>query len=189
MTKLEGKYLEKMNDERILIERLEKEIDFLKSEIQYKNNLLSCMLRNMDNSKANFQHVVDEDIGGECKNKTRSYTDKTYEWGQVIPRRLGLNRTSMAKKPANEFDWHASYDDFSPRSNKFDLLSSLDLHDTGDYICTKSSAKSQMPTQSTEEKTGVINTDLGQASPKKRDHPRVIDHNKRSSTAAVYYNP
>eukprot|EP00112_Aurelia_sp_Birch-Aquarium-sp1_P007367 Seg1801.6 transcript_id=Seg1801.6/GoldUCD/mRNA.D3Y31 product="hypothetical protein" protein_id=Seg1801.6/GoldUCD/D3Y31 len=104
MTKLEGKYLEKANSERILIERLEKEIAFLKSEIQSKNNLLSSMLRNMDNIKANFQNVVDEDKGGACKNNTRSYTDKTYEWRQVIPRRLGLNRTSMAKKPANEFD-------------------------------------------------------------------------------------
>ena len=38
MTNLEGKYLEKANNEKILIQRLEREVDFLKSEIQNKNN-------------------------------------------------------------------------------------------------------------------------------------------------------
>lgn len=38
MTNLEGKYLEMANNEKVLIERLEREVDFLKSEIQNKNN-------------------------------------------------------------------------------------------------------------------------------------------------------
>ena len=147
MTNLEGKYLEMANNEKVLIERLERQVDFFKSEIQNKNNQISSMLRNMDKSKANFQNIEVENKGGACKNNARSCTDKTYEWRQVIPKRLRINRPSMAKKPSNEFDWHANNEDFPPLSNKFDLLSSLDLHDTGDHFCTKSSAKSQRPTK------------------------------------------
>ena len=178
MTNLEGKYLEKANNDKVLVERLEREVDFLKSEIQNKNNQISSMLRNMDNSKANFQNVEEENKGGACKNNARPCSDKTYEWRQVIPKRLGMNRPSMAKRPSNV------YEDFPPLSNKFDLLSSLDLHDTGDYFCTKSSAKSQRPTKVSEEKTRAIHTGFESASPKKKDHPRVIEHSKQSSTAA-----
>ena len=137
MTNLEGKYLEMANTEKVLIERLERQVDFLKSEIQNKNNQISSMLGNMDISKANFQNIEEENKGGACKNNARSCTDKTYEWRQVIPKILGMTRPSMAKKPSNEFDWHANYEDFPPLSNKFDLLLSLDLHDTGDYFLYK----------------------------------------------------
>lgn len=136
------------------------------------------MLRNMDNSKANFQNVEEENKGGACKKNARPGTDKTHEWRQVIPKRLGMNRPSMAKKSSNEFDWHANYEDFPLLSNKFDLLSSLDLHDTGDYFCTKSSAKSQRPTKVVEESTRATHTGFVSASPKKKDH------SKQSSTVA-----
>ena len=84
----------------------------------------------------------------------------------------------------HELDWHASYEDFPLLSNKFDLLSSLDLHDTGDYFCTKSSAKSQRTTKVAEENTRAIHTGFESASPKKKDHPSVIEHSKQGSTAA-----
>ena len=184
MTKLEGKYVEKANNEKVLIERLEREVDFLKSEIQNKNNQILSMLRSMDNSKANFQNVEEVNKGGACKNNAIPCTNKTYEWKQVIPKRLGMNRPSMAKKLSNEFDWHASYEDFPPLSNTFDLLSSLDLHDTGDYFCTKSSAKSHRPAKVAEESTRATHAGFENASLKTKDHPRVIDHSEQSSTAA-----
>ena len=51
MTNLEGKYLEKANNDKVLVERLEREVDFLKSEIQSKNNQISSMLRQGQLSK------------------------------------------------------------------------------------------------------------------------------------------
>ena len=72
--------MEKANNEKVLVEGSEREVDFLKSEIQNKNNQISSMLRNMDNSKANFQNVEEENKGGACKNNARPCLDKTYEW-------------------------------------------------------------------------------------------------------------
>eukprot|EP00795_Rhopilema_esculentum_P009687 gene9687-biopygen2077 len=178
MANLEGKYLEKANNEKVLIERLEREVDFLKSEIQNKNNLLSSLLTNMENGRTNNRN---EDKGSECKNNAGPYTDKGNEWRQIIPKRAGIRRTSKEKRPSSECDWHASYEDFPPLSNKFDLLSSLELNDTAlDHFCTvKSPVKSQESNKVTARNKRVIRKDLERMPSRQKDLHRVIDQDQQ----------
>ena len=179
MTNLEGKYLEKANNEKVLIERLEREVDILKSEIQNKNNQISSMLRNMDNSTANFQNVEEENKGGACQNNARPCPDEAYEWRQVIPTRLGMNipSPSMAKKASNEFDWifHRCRRNLTCCHGWICLIQEI--------VFRKSSAKSQRPKKVAEENARAIHIGFESVSPKKKNHPRVIQHSKQSSTA------
>eukprot|EP00795_Rhopilema_esculentum_P001759 gene1759-biopygen10323 len=152
MANLEGKYLEKANNEKVLIERT--------------NN------RN-------------EDKGSECKINAGPYTDKGNEWRQIIPKRAGIRRTSKEKRPSSECDWHASYEDFPPLSNKFDLLSSLELNDTASdhFYTVKSPVKSQESNKVTARNKRVIRKDLERMPSRQKDLHRVIDQDQQPKRA------
>ena len=109
MANQEGKYLEKANNEIVFIERLEKKVDFLKSEIQNMNNLLSRLLRNTENSKANFQNIQHEERVGnakQCKKLHRQkismetdYPEET--WNEKNKQRKGAIKGMLL---SNKFD-------------------------------------------------------------------------------------